>query len=102
MQAARIYSTLQPEQDIDKGLGQTHSPDTVRDKFMHISISPALKMRTRGAHYQQAGENFLHLVPGAVLIEIKLIDEHFFLVQCTACLILIPWVFLLGLAFLHL
>lgn len=74
MQATRSYSTLQPDQDVDKGLGETHGLDTVRDEFMHISISPALKMRTVGPHYQQAGENFPHLVPGAMLMRDKMLD----------------------------
>jgi len=45
-QAARSYSSLQPDRDTDKGPRQTHSLDIARDKFMHISISPAQKMRT--------------------------------------------------------
>lgn len=68
MQAARSYGTLQTDQGIDKGLRQTHSLDTVRDKFVHISILPALKKRAVGPHYQQAGEKLPHLVPGAMLM----------------------------------
>lgn len=74
MQAGRSYSTLQPDQDTDKGLRQTHSLDIVRDKFLHISISPALKMRTMGPYYQQAGENLPHLVLGAMLMRDKMLD----------------------------
>lgn len=75
VQAARSCSTLQPNQDIDEGLQQTHSLDIVTDKFMHISISAALKKRTMGPHYQPAGENFPHLVPGAMLMWDKMLDS---------------------------
>lgn len=79
MQAAGSYSSLQPDQDTDKGLRQTHSLDIVRDKFMRISISPALRMGTgREPHYQQAGENFPHRVPGAMLMQDKIHRWTFF------------------------
>lgn len=78
MQAARIYSTLHPDQDLDDKEWQTHSLDIARDKFMHISISPALKIRTVGPHYQQARENLPHLVPGAMLMWDKIYRWIFF------------------------
>lgn len=104
IQAARIYSTLHPDQDLDDKEWQTHSLDIARDKFMHVSISPALKIRTVGPHYQQTRENFPHLVPGTMLMWDKNYRRTFFLFlgQCTVYLILIPWVSLLGLAVLHL